>query len=195
MNIFDDVSIARPASMGEEKFLLSRKNGKLSLKVKSPLFENLFRDQAKGEVTGVDPLWGVPLYKVNIDPGVDAELSLWGVSFRMLDRVWADRGNPARAPRPRAQNPLRAAVAQAEPEMPQIDYYGGPNIQFNISFLLARGLENGMVFPLKDQIPLSLIEGPEFIYVNTLKKGLFHVMKQFLMDYEATIIIQSDVKI
>jgi hypothetical protein len=182
-SIFDSTVLARPENVAGERFVLSRKNGKIKLKVKSPLFEKYFRDQAKGEVGGIDPLWGVPLYRVEIDPQVDQELAAFGVSFRSLNRTfWRDLSGPLNK------------VDRYQPDPPGEHRNGlTNNILFNISFLLAEGLGEGLEFSLR-QLPLSLIEGPGFIYTTTLRRGLYHVVKQFLMDYEATVVIQSDVK-
>ncbi|MGH7275284.1 MAG: hypothetical protein ACREIQ_12650, partial [Nitrospiria bacterium] len=145
--------------------ILLRKNGKLRLRVKSPLFETFFKEQAKGEIGPPHRLWGVPLYRTQIDPLIDRELMKFGVGFG-LQGFWQNL----------AHEGLQAPC-------------------FNVSFLMAQGLTEGREFSLKDNIPLSLVEGPEFQYTTKLKQGLYHILQTFLMDYEATLTIQSDVKI
>ena len=199
-SFFDETSFVRPLLTSEEKFVLSRKSGKLKLKVKSPLFEDFFRDQSKGIVTDfLDPVWGVPLYKVAIDPQVDDDLGSWGVSFTKVKGIWSDTRRPEGRVPSGAQEARRTRTIEAlvQPLQPPEFAYSAPKppLQFNISFLLAKGLSEGVEFPLQGHIPLSLIEGPDFLYTNTLRNGLFQVMKQFIMDYEATIVIQSDVKL
>jgi hypothetical protein len=172
-SIFDETILSRPEGLKEERFVLSRKNGKISLRVRSPLFEAYFREQSKGALTQTSNVWGVPLYNVKIDPQVDNDLSLCGVTFYRIRGLWQAINNGP----------------------PRLGPGGAPDILFNVSFLLAKGIEDGLVFNLKDQIPLSLIEGPDFVFANTMRRGLYQITKQFLMDYEATIVMQSDVRL
>lgn len=202
---FDETAFVRPTLSSEEKFVLSRKNGKLRLKVKSPLFEDFFREQSKGEVGPLDPLWGHRLYKVKIDPQVEQDLSTWGVTFSGVKGLWGGAwgemrvegslygGGEVNAP----ANITRARPLRLNPtpwaDTPSLGE--AQSVLFNVSFLLAQGLGQGLDFDLAGHIPLSLVEGPKFTFTNTLRNGLFQVMKQFIMDFEATIVIQSDVKL
>jgi hypothetical protein len=72
-------------------------------------------------------------------------------------------------------------------------HFGVPT--FNLTFLMAKGLSEGLAFPIKDNVPLSLIEGPEFIFANTLRKGIYAVAKNFAVDYEVNVQMLTNTKV
>jgi hypothetical protein len=165
MEIMDSVDFNFPTTnLRSEKFVLSKKNGKHKLVVKSPLFENYFKEQSKGEITlHSNSLWGVPQYRFQIDPNVQAELLRLGVQFGEMKTFWQRRN----------------------------DVLGGGGPYFNISFLSCVGLGQGLSFPIKDMVPLSLLEGPDYVFNNNMKRGLYYLVKQFLQEYEASISFTS----
>jgi hypothetical protein len=176
-SIFDETLLMRPEGLEEQRFSLSRKGGKLSLRAKSPLFEDIFRKLSKGlHSSGSHPLWGVPTYSLSIDPTLENELNYAGCTMRAIDGFWRDNSK---------------AAQQA---------YGGimpgyPPYQFNLTFLWAKGLSEGLTFFLRDQIPLSLIEGPSYTFATSLRKGIYTVAKHLAFDFESTVVMQTSTKI
>lgn len=174
-SIIDTASFDSNIDTSGERFIFSKKRGKLTLRVKSPLFEEAFKISSGGEISpATDPVWGARPYVLKLDRDAQRRFQEEGIFLAGLDRVWHH-------------------AIDGMPNVPTLRRET-PGIVLNFGFLLIPGIKDGMTFPLRDTIPLSLIEGPDYRFTNGLKRGLYTLLKHFVFDYELDIQIKVDQK-